>query len=739
VQVLKPAGLATAIAIGVAALSLFIVGVAAANGTGTISGIVTASSAPNQPLQGVCVDATPTAGGGSPGGGQTDSTGSYSIQGLTPGTYTLEFTACSAGNYAPDTITGVQVTAGQTTQNENASLGPGATISGTITDSSTNQPLNGACVQASPSGGGQGATAHTDGTGAYSIQALAPGTYTLLIWGCNAGDYQATTVTGVQASAGQITTENAALTPGGNDLRHRHRQQHELAAPGRVRGCFSRRHQRWDPGRRCRLVFLPGARSGRLHARVPGLQRRQLHPQHDHRRPDHRRATTTENTALTPGATTTGTVTDSSTNQALSGACVDASPSGGGPGGSARTDRTGSYSIQGLPAGAYALTFSGCTAGNYVSQTIPAVQVSAGQTTTENASLAPAGTISGKVTDSSGKALANICVAATGSGPNGQSQGANTDSNGLYTIPGVPPGSYSSGKALAEPAWGRFCRARTRGRARLPARVASTITGLPPGTYSVQFDGCSAGNYVEKTINGVQVTVGQTPTENVSLATGGTISGKVTDSSGKPVAGVCVSAFITGSQAGAGANTDATGTYSFSGQAAGTYTLTFDGCSAGNYAEKTITGVSVTAGQTTTENVSLAPGGTSPGRSPTAPATRSQASAYRRSTRAPTRDPAQAPTPAALTRSRASRQAPTRSSPATARTASTRSRRLPPLTGKVTNTPSQSLVGACVTIGPLPGGRTGTPRTNSSGAYTLTQVPPAATRSRSRAARPATT
>jgi hypothetical protein len=54
-------------------------------------------------------------------------------------------------------------------------------------------------------------------------------------------------------------------------------------------------------------------------------------------------------------------------------------------------------------------------------------------------------------------------------------------------------------------------------------------------------------------------------------------------------------------------NTNASGVYTITDLAAGTYTLTFSACSAGNYQTKTITGVAVIAGQTKTQNATLAP------------------------------------------------------------------------------------------------------------------------------------
>ena len=66
------------------------------------------------------------------------------------------------------------------------------------------------------------------------------------------------------------------------------------------------------------------------------------------------------------------------------------------------------------------------------------------------------------------------------------------------------------------------------------------ITGLAAGAYTVEVDGCAAGNFAADTITGVQVTAGQTTTENATLVPPGAVTGKVRDSSGNPLSGACV-------------------------------------------------------------------------------------------------------------------------------------------------------------------------------------------------------
>ena len=100
--------------------------------------------------------------------------------------------------------------------------------------------------------------------------------------------------------------------------------------------------------------------------------------------------------AFTPATygTINGTVTDAATSKPLSGAEVDIGSW------SATTGNTGQYTIA-VPPGRYDVT---AKAFGYVTKTVSGVQVTTGQTTTENVALTPAPTVtlSGTITDGSG-------------------------------------------------------------------------------------------------------------------------------------------------------------------------------------------------------------------------------------------------------------------------------------------------------------------------------------------------
>ena len=135
------------------------------------------------------------------------------------------------------------------------------------------------------------------------------------------------------------------------------------------------------------------------------------------------------------------------------------------------------------------------------------------------------GTISGTVQDTNGNPIVNLQVFATDYTTNAWMSGANTDSNGNYTIAGLPTGSYR-------------------------VRACASCDALP---------------YVDEFYsNPVEVTEpNNTPNINFILETGGTISGTVLDTAGNPISNLSINVneYVT-NQWTAGTNTDANGSYS---------------------------------------------------------------------------------------------------------------------------------------------------------------------------------
>jgi YD repeat-containing protein len=127
-----------------------------------------------------------------------------------------------------------------------------------------------------------------------------------------------------------------------------------------------------------------------------------------------------------------------------------------------------------------------------------------------------------------------------------------------------------------------------------------TVSNLPPGTYDVRASATGLGTAIQ---TGNSVAANATTTLSFVLSDPGTDSGTVTKSDGvTPVSGVTVAA-LEGSSAAGTATTDAAGSFSIAGLGPGTYAIQ---ASAPGYGGQTQTGVSITAGGTTTTNFSLA-------------------------------------------------------------------------------------------------------------------------------------
>ncbi len=196
----------------------------------SVSGTVTSSGA-HSPVAYASVQAL-AADGTVVGNGTTASDGTYSITSLGSGSVTLEFMPPLSANYLTQWWQGASsqaaasyfdVPAGGALTGYDAQLTPGATISGTVLDSSGN-PIPYATASALKAGDTFSTQGFADSTGAYTIAALTPGDYTVSFDGSGAGNFAASwwnnatspaTATVIHVSdQQQVTGVNATLTAG---------------------------------------------------------------------------------------------------------------------------------------------------------------------------------------------------------------------------------------------------------------------------------------------------------------------------------------------------------------------------------------------------------------------------------------------------------------------------------------------------------------------------------------------
>ena len=257
------------------------------------------------------------------------------------------------------------------------------------------------------------------------------------------------------------------------------------------------------------------------------------------------------NLALDRSAVISGTITDSVSASVLPGVTVFALTSGGDFAATSTTNSSGKYTLNtNLGTGTYNVSVLFPT--GYLSKTISGVAVVAGNQYTQNIALDRSGIISGRITSvSSGAGIANALIIASAGNFYGS---ASTNATGYYRI----------------------------------------TDGLGTGSYTVSAVYGSGFN----TMLGVSVTQGA-ETANVNLqlalAPSGTITGRVTNSTGSPVSSASVTA--TGTAGSGTATTDSTGNYVIdTGLGTGTYNVT---ASATGFVQQTTTGVSVTLSQVT--------------------------------------------------------------------------------------------------------------------------------------------
>ncbi len=422
------------------------------------------------------------------------------------------------------------------------------TISGTVIDALTTNPIVGALVQVF-NGSLLVGFADTNGSGVYTIPDLAPGSYTVE---ASADGYQTKNV-GASVTGGATTTVDFALeTPPGTIAG----TVTDVSTGNPISGASIDVFQDvtliasilTDPNGQYSLSeFVPGDYLVRATANLFQQQIKAATVAAN--------ATTTIDFALmAPPGTISGTVTNAVSTNPIAGAIINVY-SDQLVLATALTDPNGNYEIPNLSPGNYIVTASKDT---FQTQFVGAT-VTAGATTVVNfALLTPPGTISGTVTDA---ITTDPIEGATVSVFSGRTfiAKALTDVNGQYSIPDLMPGQYTV--------------------------IART------------------GTIYQAAAQGASVVGNMTTTVDFALQLNpGTISGTVTnETNAAPIPGATILVLSNFTLIGT-ALTDANGNYSINDLAPGNYIVI---ASAPNF-DNSAVGATVTTSNTTIVNFALA-------------------------------------------------------------------------------------------------------------------------------------
>ena len=541
---------------------------------GSISGMVTDAST-GLPLAGVMVWARDTYSNLS--SAQTDSYGNYTINNLTPGDYRVqvEYSGYALEYYnnanSYDNAALVTVQASQTTTNINFALDPGGNISGTITDAVSGLAIAGVAVSAKSTLGGE-KVVQTDSLGNYTINYLAAGSYTVQVKFDGAhtqyaieyynSTYDQDDATPVTVQVGQTASGiNFALESAGSvsgtimDSTNNLPIEGVMVTAENVLGGKNSVQTNSD-GNYTINNLLPGT------CTIKAEKNSYTAEYYDNAADITSAAPVTIQAGLTtsginfslglgastPTGSISGKVTNSVTGLPLAGVAVWARTTQNG-GNSTLTDSSGSYTINNLTTGTYKVEVNqtGYTieyynnahsweAANLV--TVQANQTASGIDFALEPVVVSTGGISGKVTDSAGQSLAGVTVWVRTTQNSGVS--AQTDSSGSYVINNLTAGAY---------------------------KVEVNQTG-----YTIEYYN---DTHTWDTANSVTVQAAQTTTAiDFSLEpaanTTGSISGKVTDSSGQALAEITVWAQTT-QGSGISTQTDSSGNYVINNLTAGAY------------------------------------------------------------------------------------------------------------------------------------------------------------------------
>jgi len=515
---------------------------------GTISGTVKGPGGSAAPT-GVMVTAARTTGGGT-GSGTVTLGGAFTVSGLPAGTYTV-FAQSPTGLVAE--VTSLAVTVGATTSAGALTLVVGGTVQGTVTSGVTDAPISGAIVEVV--GGPSQGQAVTGANGSYTLTGVLPGTRTVS-FSPPGGTKLNPTQKNESVSGGTITTLDVTLTPFGSiSVAVRSTTGTAVGtATVDVTGAFG---PSTGPGAVATRQVTTDSAGNAMAATVPdGTYVVSVLG-----------STASQTVKVAPGSDTpTATLTVDEATIAGEVLTFDGTPvsgvtvqviTGGEVIATATTTANGSYTLQVTAARTWTLEAVGPTFPTQVATNV--------STTIGSRTFA---------TFTGGTAKVAVTVKSGGT------------SLGTATVDFTPQGAPFPAPVLTTPATGKV-----------------TLSNVAPGLYTIEAQ--SSGKAT--TFKTVTVEPTSTATVTLTLATGGSISGTV-GVGGTPTTGMILRA-VDGTHVGA-TTSGATGHYTITDLAAGTYTVSVTSGIAGHGAPTIIGNVVVASASTaSTTNATLSPTG----------------------------------------------------------------------------------------------------------------------------------
>lgn len=520
---------------------------------GGISGVVT--DAHGQPVGGVCVQINDDVGELT----RTRPNGHYSLIGVEDGSFqVLFFGGCgNSGSLAPQfypnsptslLATPIKFRPNTITPNINATMQPGGTLAGTVTDTAGHR-LSRICVNTFtpqfPLLTSIEVGSATAVGGKYLISNLAPGAYGLA-FGCGGYGFEFFPNQVNPRSAGQISVNAGATT---------RVPVTRLSRAGAITGKVTTK--RGKPVRfacvqatlaASRNAFLPagfGLTDEHGHYRIGGLAparyliqfidcafSRSLASQWYRRVASEAAATAIKvspgrtdagiNAVLTAGGTVAGLVVGP-TGKPANDVCVTAFSAQAQSDAFSQTDRSGRYRLTGLSTGRWSLTFAPCSSKSDLAlvNRPGTVRVTAPKTVTGvNIELPVGGSVSGRITSQAGGTPlgGGVCVLLLPVKANRGFGFAFTDSHGRYVAPQLEAGNYRA--YIADPNCNEF---------------SDAVPPFAPQWYNDQPS--------QATATVVHVSAGGATTGiNGALTPFGAVTGTVETQAHVPVSGECVTA-----------------------------------------------------------------------------------------------------------------------------------------------------------------------------------------------------